>query len=158
MKDPLPSKTTMLPLSITPDTASKGLRNLAPWNDTRLEMSLPPFRSVRTFAANSHRLSIFSPPRPAYRCPLLSPLTSGFTTDSPAPESTVISRYQFRSPSVATGLMSMDMLPILTAFKSTSSSHHSSSLELSLGRCSPSLEMSYCGAFIGRHRTNREVH
>ena len=43
MKDPLPSsKTTMLPLSITPDTASKGLRTLAPWNVIRLEMSPPP--------------------------------------------------------------------------------------------------------------------
>ena len=45
MKDPLPSKTTMLPLSITPDTASKGLRTLAPWNVTRLEMS--PHRVAR---------------------------------------------------------------------------------------------------------------
>ena len=34
MKDPLPSKTTMLPLSITPDTASKGLQTLAPRNVT----------------------------------------------------------------------------------------------------------------------------
>ena len=38
--------------------------------------------------------------------------SSGFTTDSPAPESTVFSRYRPRSPSVATSLLSMDMLPI----------------------------------------------
>ena len=47
MEDPLPSKTTMLPLSITPDTAKKGLRTLAPWNVTRLEMSPPLHRVVR---------------------------------------------------------------------------------------------------------------
>ena len=39
LKDPLSSKTTMLPLSITPDTASRGLRTLAPWNVTRLEIA-----------------------------------------------------------------------------------------------------------------------
>ena len=93
--------------------------------------------------------------------------SSGFTTDSPAPESAVISRCRPRSPSVATGLLSMDMLPIVTAFRSTSPDHHSPSLELSLGRSSPSLKMSYCGTLIGRrryklqllaHRTDREVH
>ena len=75
MKDSLPSKTTMLPLSITPDTASKGLRNLAPWNVTRLEMSPPPCQSVRTFTVNSPSLSICSPPGPTYRCPFTEPLT-----------------------------------------------------------------------------------
>ena len=45
MKDPLPSKTTMLPLSITPDTASKDLRTFASRNVTRLEIS--PHRVVR---------------------------------------------------------------------------------------------------------------
>ena len=55
VKDPLPSKTTMLPLSITPDTASKGLRTLAPWSVIRLEMSPPPCSSVRTFTV---RLSV----------------------------------------------------------------------------------------------------
>ena len=73
MKDPLPSKTTMLPLSITPDTASKGLRALAPWSGTRLDMSPTPCRSVRTFTVNSPRLSIFSPPGPTYRCPFTEP-------------------------------------------------------------------------------------
>ena len=101
MKDPLPSKTTVLPLSITPDTASKGLRTLAPWSVIRLGMSPPPCRSVRTFTVKSHRLSIISPPRPTYRCPFTESFegfrstfgqSSGFTTDSPAPESTVISR------------------------------------------------------------------
>ena len=143
---------TMFPLSITPDTASKGLRTLAPWNVSRLEMSPPPCRSVRTFTVKSHKLSIFSPPGPTYRCPFTEPFdgfkstveSSGFTTDSPAPESTVISQHRPRSPS-------MDMLPIVTAFRSTSSGHHSPSVELSLGRCSPSLEVSYCGALIGRH-------
>ena len=91
----------------------------------------PPCRSVRTFTVNSPRLS-------------------GFTTDSPALESAVISRYRPRAPSVATGLLSMDMLPMATAFRSTSSGHQSPSLELSLGRSAPSLEMSYCGVFIGR--------
>ena len=38
----------------------------------------------------------------------------------------------------------MDMLPIVAAFRSTSSGHHSPSLELSLGRSSLSLEMSNC--------------
>ena len=83
----------MLPLSISPDTASKGLRTLAPWNGTRLEMSPPPCCSVRTFTVNSHKLSI-SPPGPTYRCPFTEPFegfksafghSSGFTTDSPAP-------------------------------------------------------------------------
>ena len=76
------------------------------------------------------------------QCPFTEPFdgfksifgqSSGFTTDSPAPESTVISRCRPRSPSVATGLLSMDMFPIVTAFKSTSSAPHSPSLELSLG-------------------------
>ena len=35
--------------------------------------------------------------------------SSAFTTDSPAPESTVIYRYRPRSPSVATSLLSMDI-------------------------------------------------
>ena len=79
----------------------------------------------------------------------------------------MISRYRPRSPSVDTGLLSMDILPIVTAFRSTSSGHHCASLELSLGRSFPSLEMSYCGALIGRrwstpqlltHRTDRKVH
>ena len=39
IKDPVPSKTTMLPLSIIPETASKGFRTSAPWRVTRLEMS-----------------------------------------------------------------------------------------------------------------------
>ena len=72
MKHPLPSKTKMLPLSTTPDTASEGLRTLAPWSVIRLEMSPPPCRSVRTFV-NSPRLSIFSPPGPTYRCPFTGP-------------------------------------------------------------------------------------
>ena len=58
VKDPLPSNTTMLPLSTTPDAASRGLRTLAAWNATRLEMSPPPCRSVRTFTVSSPRLSI----------------------------------------------------------------------------------------------------
>ena len=120
---------------------------------------LPPCRLVRTFTVSSPRLSIFSPPGPTYRCPFTEPFdgfksifgqSSAFTTDSHVPESTVISRYRPRSPSVATGLLSMDMLPIVTAFRSTSSGPHSPSLELSLGRSSPSLKMSYCGAFISR--------
>ena len=75
MKDPLPAKTTMLPLSITPDTASKGLRTLAAWNVTRLEMSLPPCRSARTFTVKIPRLSIFSPQTPLIVALSLSPLT-----------------------------------------------------------------------------------
>ena len=64
------------------------------------------------------RLSIFSPPGPTYHCPFTEPFngskstfgqSSGFTTDSPALESTVISRCRPRSPSVATGLQLMDM-------------------------------------------------
>ena len=109
---------------------------------------------------NSPRLSIFSPQGPTYRCPFTEPFdgfrstfgqSSGFTTDSPALESTVISRYRTRLPSVATGLLSIDMLSTVTAFRSTSSGHHSPTLELSLGRSSHSLEMSYCDAFICRH-------
>ena len=55
------------------------------------------------------------------------------------------------------------MLATVTAFRSTSSGHHSPSLELSLGR----LEMSHCGASIGRRwytssfwhtEQTREVH
>ena len=160
MKDPLPSKTTMLPLSLTPDTASKGLRTLAPWNVIRLEMSPP----TVTFGANFYSKFFtdclsFHLQGPRIVVLSLSPLTvvrstfgqsSGFTTDSPALESTAISRYRPRSPSVATSLLSMDLLPLVTAFRSTSSGLHAPSLELSLGRSSPSLEMSYCGALIGR--------
>ena len=39
MKDPLVSKTTMLPSSITPYTARRGLGTVAPCNIIRLEMS-----------------------------------------------------------------------------------------------------------------------
>ena len=45
----------------------------------------------------------------------------------------MISRYRPRLPSVSTSLLSMDMLPIVTVFRSTSSGHHSPSLEWSLG-------------------------
>ena len=88
MKDPLPSKTTMLPLSLTTGTASKGLPTLAHWNVIPLEKSPPPCRSVRTFTVDSPRLSIFSPPGPTYRCPFTEPFdgfksifgqSSGFT-------------------------------------------------------------------------------
>ena len=110
--------------------------------------------SHRVVRCELSRLSIFSPAGPTCRCPFTEPFdggqSSGFTIDSPALESTVISRYRPRSPSVATGLLSMDMLPIVTAFRSTSSGHHSSLLVLSLGRSAPSLEMSYCGVFIGK--------
>ena len=65
MKDPLPSITTMFPLSITPDTASKGLWTLAPWNVARLEMSPPPCRWGRTFTFSVHlhgpRIVVLSP-------------------------------------------------------------------------------------------------
>ena len=47
--------------------------------------------------------------------------SSAFTTDSPVPESTVISRHRPRLPSVSTGLLSMDMLLIVTVFSSISS-------------------------------------
>ena len=141
-KDPLPSKTIMLPLSMTPDTASKGLRTLAPWNVIRLEMLPPPCRSVLTFTVNSPRLSIFSFQRPTYRCPFAEPFhgfrstfgqSSGFTTDSPAPESTVISLYRPPLSSLSTSLLSIDMFLIVTVFRSTSSGHHSPSLGWSLG-------------------------
>ena len=55
--------------------------------------------SVRPFTVISPKLSIFSPPGPTYRCPFTECFdgfrstfghSSGFTTDSPAPESTVI--------------------------------------------------------------------
>ena len=101
MKDPLPSKTTMLSLSTTPDTASKGLRSLAPWNVTRLEMSPPPCRSVRTFYRQFFQIvNLFTSSanvslafhRAFWRFKSTVGQPSGFTTDSPAPESTVISR------------------------------------------------------------------
>ena len=123
----------VLPLSITCDTASKGFRTLVPWNVTRLEMSPPPCCSVRTFTVHSPKLSNFSSPGPTYRCPFTWPFegfrstlgqSSGFTTVSPAPESTVISRNRPRLPPVSTALLSMDMLPIVTAFSSTWSGHH----------------------------------
>ena len=140
-----------------------------PW---LLEMSFgsrchtPPCRSARTFSVGSPMLSIFAPPCSTYRCPFTEPFdgfrstmdqSSRLTIDSPALGSTVISRYRPGSPSVATSLLSMDMLPIVTAFRSTSSGHHSP-LELSLGRSSPSLEMSYCGALIGRRWYTPSVH
>ena len=106
--------------------------------------------SVRTFTIISHKLSTFSPPGPTYRSPCTEPFdgfrsifghSSGSTTDSPAPESTVISRYRPRSPSVSTQMLSMDMLLIVTVFSSTSSGSHSShgatSIGTSTGRHSP---------------------
>ena len=156
MKDPLPSKTTMLPLSITPDT--KGLRTLAPWNAfgsrchlhrvVRCEL-LPSILTDRlSFLLQGPRIVVIS----------LSPLT--VSTQYFWPIVRIHNRFSSTgvncdfsvstSPSVATGLLSMDMLPSVTAFRSTSSGHQSPSLELSLRRSSPSLEMSYCGAIIGR--------
>ena len=152
-------KKKMLPVSVTPDTCQQRLADLGPLECHSLEMSPPPCRSVRTFTVKSPRLSIFSPPGATCRCPFTELFdgfrstfgqSSGFTTGSPALESTVISRYRPRLPSVATGLLSIDVLPIVTAFKSTSSGHHSPTLELSLGRSSHSLEMSYCHVIIGR--------
>ena len=107
------------------------------------------------------RLSIFTPPGATYRCPFTEPLdgfrstlgqSSGFTSDSPVPESNVISRYRPRLPSVSTGSLSIDLLLVVTVFRSTSSGHYSPSLQWSLGaksietsssRPSPSLEKSY---------------
>ena len=48
MKDPLPPKTTMLSLSITPDTASMRLRTMAPWCVTRLGIDLAQDRLVHS--------------------------------------------------------------------------------------------------------------
>ena len=75
MKDLFPSKTTILPLSITPDTASKGLRTLAPWNVTRLEMSPPPCRSARTFTVNLPDCRSFHLQGPRIVVLSLNPLT-----------------------------------------------------------------------------------
>ena len=58
---------------------------------------LPPCCLGRTFTVNYPKLSIFSPPGPTYRSTCGH--SSGFTTDSPASESTVFSRYRPRSPS-----------------------------------------------------------
>ena len=89
----------------------------------------------------------------------------------------VISQCRPRLPSVSTGLLSMDMLPIVTADSSTSSSHHSSSLELpirggffwnfvrltfslardvTLGSCNWQLLTAHTQLLT--HRTGREVH
>ena len=76
--------------------------------------------------------------------------SSGFTTDSPAPESTVISRYRHRFSSVPRDSLSMVILSIVTVFRSTSSGHHSSSLESLLDRSSSSLKISYCGVLDGK--------
>ena len=145
----------VVPLSITLDTAGKGFRTLAPWNVTRLDMSPHGVVRCELLLSVLPGCQSFHLQGPRIVVPSLSLLTvsnrhSANTTDSPAPESTVISGYRPRSPSVATGLRSIDMLPNVTAFRSTSSSRHSPSLELSLGRSSPSLEMSCCGAVIGR--------
>ena len=129
----------MLPLSSTPDTASRVFRTKAPWNVIRLEMSPPPCRSVRTFTVNSRRLSIFTPPRPTYRRPFTEPLdgfrkpfgqSSVFTSYSRAPESTVISRYRPRLPSVSTGSLSIDLLLVVTVDRSTSLGHYSHSEQI----------------------------
>ena len=159
MKDPLTSKTTMLPMSITPDTACKGFRTLDPWDVTRLEMSPPTVsfganfycqfsQIVYLFTSEAHVLCPFTEHFDGFKSTYGQ--SSGFRTDSPATESTVSSRYRPRMPSVSPVLLSIVMLPIVTAFRSTLSRHLSPSLELSLGRSAPSLEMSYCGAFVGR--------
>ena len=150
VKDPLPSKTTMLPLSITPDTTSKGLRTLAPWNVTQLEMSPSPCRPVMTFTVNSPRLSIFSPPGPTFRCPFTEPFdgfrstsgkSSGFTTDSPAPESP-------------------EFCPTDTLCRETGQhalaewSLGAASTGISSGRPSPTLEMSLYLVNVGTHPTS----
>ena len=91
------------------------------------------------FTDNSRRLSIFTPPGATYRCPFTEPLdgfrstsgqSSGFTSDSPAPESTVISRYRPRLPSVSTGSLSIDLLLVVTVDRSTSSGHYSHSEQI----------------------------
>ena len=88
-------------------------------------MSLPPCCSLRSTSGHS----------------------SGFTTDSPAPESMVISWYRPRLPSVSTSLLSVDTLLIVTVFSSTSSSNHSSHGATSIGNSSdrhtPSLGIAY---------------
>ena len=110
MKDPLVSQTTMLPSSITPDTASRGLRTMARWNVIRLQMS-------ELLPSTLPDCQSFHLQGPRIVCPFADPFygfksifgqSSGFTTDSPAPESTVISRYRPRSASVATGRSAVD--------------------------------------------------
>ena len=99
MKDPLPSKTTMLPLSITPDTSSKGLRTLAPSNVIQLRISLPPCCLVLTFTVKFIKRSNFSPPGPTCRYSFKEPFeglghSAVFTNDSPVPEPTVNAPYR----------------------------------------------------------------
>ena len=130
---------------------------------------------------SSPKLSIFSVPAPTYRSPCTEPFdgfrstfghSSGFTTDSRAPESTVISRYQTRSPSFSTELLSMDMLLIVTVFSSTSSGSHTSHAatfnwyfvrstfsltgDVVLGSCNWQMLAVYAQYLT--HRTNRDVH
>ena len=118
-----------------------------PWNVIRLEMSelLPSiFPDCHSFHLQGTRNVVLSLGNLTVSNPYsanrpISPLILQHLSQ-------LISRYRPRSASVATGLLSMDMLPFAAAFESTSSGSHSSSSELSLGGSSPSLEMSYCGA------------
>ena len=124
-------------------TASKGLRTLSPWNVTRLEMSLPPCRSVWTFAVNSPRLSIFSPPGPepfdGFRSTFGQSswihnwfFCTGVNSDSSVPTSLAICFWRVvASPSLVLSL-------------------GATSIGTSSGRPSPTLEMSYFGALCGR--------
>ena len=61
----------------------------------------------------------------------------------------MISRYRPRFPSVPRDSLSMVVLSIVTVFRSTSSGHHSSSLESLLDRSS-SLKISHCGVLDGK--------
>ena len=84
-----------------------------------------------------------------YHCPFTEPFdgfksrfgqSSGLITDSPTLESTLI---------LGTDL-AHHLLRQVCCRWTCQSSHHSPSLELSLGRSSPTLKMTYCGTFIGK--------
>ena len=167
MKNPFPSKTTMLPLSITPDTPCKGLRTLAPWNVVRLvplEMSLPPCRSVRTCTVSSPRLSTFHLQGPCIVVFLLCSLIVSKQHLANPPDTQQIflhrsqlsSRYRPRLPSVSPCLLSIVKLRIVTPLIGVlARSVFSFSVDVILWRFS--WQTLVHSQFLA-HRTDKKVH
>ena len=135
MKDPLSSNTTNVTFVKHSRRSKQGLADQGPLEcQSARKCRLHRVFRYGLFTDNSRRLSIFTPPGPTCRRPFTEPLdgfrsplgqSSGFTCDSPAPESTVISRYRPRLPSVSTSPLSIDVLLVVTVCRSTSSGHYS---------------------------------
>ena len=123
MKDPLPSKTTMLlcqPL-LTLQAKACGNWLLGTSFGVRYELVLSILPDCQTFHLQGPRIVVLS----------LSPSTVLIQHVANRLDSQPVLLHRSpRSPSVATSLLSIDMLPLVTAFRSASSSCRSVGLLL----------------------------